>query len=26
VSNRPENLILWAQTVSDVLDEYYGKG
>lgn len=25
VSNRPENLILWAQTVSDVLDEYYGK-
>lgn len=24
VSNRPENLILWSQTVSDVLDEYYG--
>lgn len=24
VSNRPENLILWAETVSDVLDEYYG--
>lgn len=23
VSNRPENLILWAQTVSDVLDKYY---
>ena len=25
VSHRPENLILWAKTVSDVLDEYYGK-
>ena len=25
VSNRPENLITWAQTVSDVLDEYYGE-
>ncbi len=24
VSNRPENLIIWAQTVSDVLDKYYG--
>ena len=24
VSNRPENLILWAKTVSDVLDAYYG--
>ena len=24
VSGRPENLIVWAQTVSDVLDEYYG--
>lgn len=24
VSHRPENLILWAQTVSDVLDKYYG--
>lgn len=24
VSNRPENLILWSQTVSDVLDKYYG--
>lgn len=23
VSNRPENLIIWAQTVSDVLDQYY---
>ena len=23
VSNRPENLIVWAQTVSDVLDKYY---
>lgn len=23
VSGRPENLILWAQTVSDVLDRYY---
>ena len=25
VSHRPENLIVWAETVSDVLDEYYGK-
>ncbi len=25
VSSRPENLILWAQTVSDVLDRYYGE-
>ena len=25
VSNRPENLILWAQTASDVLDYYYGR-
>lgn len=25
VSHRPENLILWARTVSDVLDEYYGQ-
>jgi len=25
VSHRPENLIVWAQTVSDVLDDYYGK-
>ena len=24
VSHRPQNLILWAQTVSDVLDQYYG--
>ena len=24
VSNRPGNLIVWAQTVSDVLDQYYG--
>ena len=24
VSNRPENLIVWAKTVSSVLDEYYG--
>ena len=24
VSERPENLILWAETVSDVLDGYYG--
>ena len=23
VSNRPENLIVWAQAVSDVLDKYY---
>ena len=23
VSNRPQNLIVWAQTVSDVLDSYY---
>ncbi|MBR5519357.1 MAG: hypothetical protein IKU55_01435, partial [Clostridia bacterium] len=25
VSHRPQNLIVWAQTVSDVLDSYYGK-
>ncbi len=25
VSGRPENLILWTETVSDVLDHYYGK-
>lgn len=25
VSHRPENLIVWAQTVSEVLDAYYGK-
>ena len=25
VTHRPENLIVWASTVSDVLDEYYGK-
>jgi hypothetical protein len=25
VSHRPENLIVWAQTVSDVLDKYYGE-
>ena len=25
VSYKPENLIIWAQTVSDVLDEYYGE-
>ena len=25
VSSRPENLILWADTVADVLDYYYGK-
>ena len=24
VSNRPENLIVWAKTVSEVLDSYYG--
>ena len=24
VNHRPENLIVWAQTVSDVLDQYYG--
>ena len=24
VSHKPENLIVWAQTVSDVLDKYYG--
>ena len=24
VSNRPENLIVWSQAVSDVLDQYYG--
>jgi hypothetical protein len=25
VSHRPENLIVWADTVSDVLDKYYGE-
>ena len=25
VSHKPENLIVWAQTVSDVLDKYYGE-
>lgn len=25
VSHKPENLIVWAKTVSDVLDEYYGR-
>lgn len=25
VSSRPENLIVWANTVNEVLDEYYGK-
>lgn len=25
VSHRPENLIVWAQTVSEVLDSYYGE-
>ena len=25
VSGRPENLIVWADTVSSVLDEYYGE-
>ena len=25
VSNNPQNLIVWSQTVSEVLDEYYGK-
>lgn len=25
VSHKPENLILWSRTVSEVLDEYYGK-
>ena len=25
VGDRPENLIIWAEVVSDVLDEYYGK-
>lgn len=25
VSHRPENLILWSKTVSDVLDRYYGE-
>lgn len=25
VSHKPENLIVWAETVSAVLDEYYGK-
>ena len=26
VSHRPENLIVWADTVSAVMDEYYGEG
>jgi len=25
VSHRPENLIIWSETVSDVLDQYYGE-
>ena len=25
VSYRPENLMVWAETVSDVLDEFYDK-
>ncbi len=25
VSNRPENLVVWAKTVSEVLDQYYGE-
>ena len=25
VSNRPENLIVWAETVSSVIDKYYGE-
>ena len=25
VSHRPENLIVWADTVSDVLDAWYGE-
>lgn len=25
VSNRPENLIVWAETASSVIDEYYGE-
>ena len=25
VSRRPENLIIWANTVNDILDQYYGK-
>ena len=25
VGDRPENLIIWAETVSEVLDEYYGE-
>jgi hypothetical protein len=25
VSHRPENLIVWADTVSEVLDKYYGE-
>ncbi len=25
VSPRPENLIVWAETVSEVLDRYYGE-
>ena len=24
VSRKPQNLIVWAETVSDVMDEYYG--
>ena len=24
VNHRPENLIVWAEAVSDVLDQYYG--
>ena len=24
VNHRPENLIVWSQTVSEVLDKYYG--
>ena len=25
VSHKPENLIVWADTVADVLDKYYGE-
>ena len=25
ISSRPENLIIWANATSDVLDKYYGK-
>ena len=25
VGYKPQNLMIWAQTVSDVLDEYYGE-